>query len=129
MAALADPNDVAAGWRPLTSDELTRVGALLDRASRMVRALVPTVDARIASGMLDPELVADVVCNMVRRVLATPTDQLRATTQEQTTAGPFSQSVSYSTSDAGMYLSKSDRTLLGVGAQRARTIDMFTVAP
>lgn len=69
MAALADPNDVAAGWRPLTSDELTRVGALLDRASRMVRALVPTVDARIASGTLDPELVADVVCNMVRRVL------------------------------------------------------------
>lgn len=126
MAAFATPADVAAGWRPLSVGEDTRATALLDKASRAVRAEMPSVDARIGAGTLDPALVADVVCDMVRRVLVTPVDQ-QPVSQMQQAAGSFSLGMTFSNPTGDMYLTKADRRKLGISRQRAASIDVTPV--
>lgn len=69
---LAAVEDIARGWRGLTSDEETVVAALIDHASLIVRAKIPTVDSRLADGSLSADLVAAVVAGMVRDVLDSP---------------------------------------------------------
>lgn len=113
--------DVAKGWRLLTSDETARASDLLAKASRQVRAEFPTIDARITAEAINPDLVADVVCDMVRRVLVAPVDQ-QPVSQMQQAAGPFSVGMTYANPTGDMYLTKSDRKKLG-GAQRAASID------
>lgn len=117
--------DIGEGWRPLTGPESDRARVLTAKASRYLRAEFPEVDARIEAGTLDPELVRDVVCDMVRRVLVVPTDQ-PAMTQMQQSAGIFSQGVTFANPGADPYLTKADRRRLGMSAQRATTVDMFT---
>lgn len=72
MTALATDDDVEALWRPLSEAESARIGRLLDVASAKVRQAVPTVDARVASGDLDADIVVSVVVSMVARVLTNP---------------------------------------------------------
>lgn len=72
MADFATHADVANAWRTLTAAEQGVATAKLGYASRIVRANVPTVDARIASGALDSDLVRDVVVEMVLRHLRNP---------------------------------------------------------
>lgn len=69
---LAVPEDVAAGWRPLTAAEEDVASGMIDHASLIVRAKVPTVDARLADGSLSGDLVAAVVAGMVRAVMQAP---------------------------------------------------------
>lgn len=120
----ADEAVLADGWRPLTDAEAIRAPVLLAKASRIVRSEIPSVDARILAETLDQALVADVVCDMVRRVLAVPVDQQPASQVQQTAPG-FSIGVTYSNPDGAMYMSKAERRRLGTG-QRASTVDMFT---
>lgn len=72
MAALTDQSTVEQLWRSLTSVEAGSIDVLLDTASAIVRREVPTVDADIASGALDPLLAATVVTQMIRRHLSNP---------------------------------------------------------
>lgn len=60
------PNDVAAGWRPLTTAEITTTEGLLPEAFVILAAVVPGFDAK------SPDLVKLVVSKMVRRVLKNP---------------------------------------------------------
>lgn len=69
---LADPDDVAGIWRPLTTAELAAAEGQIRFASAIVRQQVPSVDARLAAGTLDPDLVRGVVASMVQRVLMNP---------------------------------------------------------
>ena len=102
---LAVPEDVAARWRPLTAAEEELVTALIDDASRMVRAMVPTVDTRIAAGTLDAELVAGVVARMVKRVMEDPSGRLQSWTVDDYTER-------WSEVQAGLWISDSDMDLL-----------------
>lgn len=124
----ADAADLASGWRPLTAAEAERARELVAKASRYLRAEFPQVDAKILAGLLDPDLVKDVVCDMVRRVLPIPVDQ-PAMTQIQQSAGPFSQGMTFSNPGADPYLTKADRRRLGMSEQRASTVDMFVPHP
>ena len=82
---LATVGEVSSLYRPLTDAESALAKALLRRASALVRNAFPNVDAQIASGKLDPLVVAQAVINMVVRVLRNP-EALRSVT-----TGPFTR--------------------------------------
>lgn len=78
LPLLADSDDVADLWRPLTPDEAARVTRLIQKASAMLRQRAPWVDDRIAlfqtdpgnPAALDPVTVASVVATVVKRFLS-----------------------------------------------------------
>lgn len=72
MADLTTLARVEALWQPVPSTLTAKVTALLGMASRLVRHAYPDIDARIADGSIDSDLVADVATQMIVRVLANP---------------------------------------------------------
>lgn len=85
-APLATIGDVAGQYGSLTPAQEGLTGWLLRAASQMVRARFPNIDAYLAAGSLDRDVVALAVTNMVLRVLRNP-GGLRSET-----VGPFSRS-------------------------------------
>lgn len=69
MADFATLADVEEMIGTVDSDDVDKVNALLRRASALVRAQVATIDLRITNGTMDPQVVADVVTDMVIRFL------------------------------------------------------------
>lgn len=76
-APLATIDDVEALWRPLTAEETTRVGRLLEVVSAQIRGKVADIDARIADGTLDPNLAVAAVVNVVVRTLTANPEGIR----------------------------------------------------
>lgn len=68
----ATPDDVAARWRPLSSDEQAVAGNLLNDAWVQLVALAPNVPGDIAGGALDTALVQSVIVASVLRVMKNP---------------------------------------------------------
>ena len=120
----AEYTDLEAIWRPLSADEEARATTLLPYASAFIRAQAPDVDQRILDGELDEAIPRFIACSMVKRILQSAT-ALEGVSQQQTTAGPFSSGVSYSNPSGNLYLNKDERKLLGIGVQRAFTIDLI----
>lgn len=106
MAALATVDDVAARWRPLTSEEALIVATLLGDASDMVRVRFPSIDADILSGAVSAATAVRVVAGMVRRAMLNR--ETEGVTQGSETVGPFSTSASYVNPSGNLYLSKDD---------------------
>lgn len=120
----ATVSDLEALWRPLSDPEKTRAGTLLSAASRRIRAARPGIDAAIEADEIDPELVGDIACSMVKRVMQGPAD-LEGVTQTQQSAGPFSQGASFANPSGNLYLTKDDKADLGIGRQQAFTVDLL----
>lgn len=122
MAAYAIIDDVEALWRPLSDDEADVATALLDQASRMIRARIVDIDTRIAGGKLDAAVAGDVAVAMVLRVLKHP-DSVRSETDQfgdESHTRVFDQAVS-----AGLlYIDDTEVALLSKRGVRA-----FSVAP
>lgn len=75
---LANPQDVADVWRPLSDSDIEQVYSLIGKASAKLRQTCPfDIDARMALfataptalTALDPVIVADVVATVVKRFL------------------------------------------------------------
>lgn len=113
----ATHGDLEDRWRTLSAAERDRADVLLADASALVRDLAPSV------GDLDPGTPKAIVCAMVKRVMQGPVD-MDGVTQTQQTAGPFSQGVSFANPSGDLYLTKLEKRRLGVGVQRAFTIDL-----
>lgn len=117
---LATLGEVAAQFGTMTAAQQSLANTLLRAASKLIRQRYPSVDANIASGRLDAEVVALAVINMVLRVLRNPRGLKAETT------GPFS--VTYDTTIAAgqLVLSETETSLLVPGGNkaggRARTI-------
>lgn len=128
----ATPDDLAKRWRPLDSDETERATELLSDASAVIRTECPGIDAKITpvppatEPELDPGIPKMIVCAMVKRAMlvANDADGVSATQQ---TAGPFSQSLTFSNPMGNLYLTKAEKRLLGCVAQEAFTVPMSTV--
>ena len=122
-AAFATASELAARWRPLTPAEQATAGTLLSDASLVIRAECPDVDARTTAlpPTLDPDILKMVACAMVKRAMIAGADAEGVTAQQQT-AGPFSQSLTYSNPMGNLYLTKAEKRLLGCGAQAAFTV-------
>lgn len=126
-APFATSTELAAGWRPLSSDEQARADVLLARASRLVRTRRKGIDALIAAGGMDADLVTDVVCAMVKRVMQGPAD-LDGVASRSEAGGPFSQSVTFANPSGDLYLTKAEKVSLGIAGMHAASLDLIPPA-
>lgn len=109
--AFARVEDLEARWRPLSTDEATRAGTLLDDAGAMLAAMV-TVDEDDAS---QAALLKIVSCSMVMRSMLSSDADAYGVSQLDYGMGPFSQAVHYANPNGDMYLTAQERKLLGIG--------------
>lgn len=123
-ATVADLED---RWRTLTSDEQSRAEVLLgDAAVRLDVLCPPSVPPTVS------ELAARMIvsCEMVKRAMATPGGVAGiGVTSVQAGAGPFQETQQFSNPTGDLYLTKSDRALLGCGNQVAYTFPMVERLP
>lgn len=128
----ADEAYYAANFGTPPASVAGRLEAELARASRYIRGECPDIDARIllyvltpsAPGALDPDLAADVVCEMVKSAASSPGGI--GIESLQSGAGPFQQTLKYSNPVGDLFFTKKQRRLLGCGGQVAFTIPMVT---
>lgn len=121
-------SDLADRWRPLSTAEQAQATILLADASTILRAECPDVDERLAADppTLDSDLPVMIVCAMVKRAMIAAADAAGVGSVQQT-AGPFSQSQTFTNPMGNLYLTKAERRLLGCGGQRAATVPMYQV--
>lgn len=106
--AYATVSDVEARWRDLDQREEARAAVLLDDAAAMLDKLVSvTGDAEQAA------ILKMVSCDMVIRAMGATQAGL---SQSSMTAGPYTQSWTYSNPSGDMYLTKTERKLLGISS-------------
>lgn len=112
MAVYVYPEDVAAGWRPLSDAESTVAEAQIGEALVLLGALVPDLASK------NEDLIALVVKKMVRRYLKNPDGyRIKNESIDDYTHGG---TVDSSLSTGELYASPDDLKLLGVrGAERA----------
>ncbi|CAH0233984.1 hypothetical protein SRABI26_02724 [Arthrobacter sp. Bi26] len=113
-------------WAALPAGREDEATQKLFEASVEVRALYPDVDRRLMAGELDASVPELVVCRMVKRSMDAPDSQIAGVNQIQQSAGPFGQTLSFTNPDGNVYLSKSDRALLGAGRAKGKA---FTIHP
>lgn len=101
--------DVAARWRPLTAAESTVADVLVGDASALIRQRFPGIDATIAAGNLDPDLVKMVVAGMVKRALIAPLDGV---SQQAEGTGPYSHSETFANPMRNVFLTAADLVLI-----------------
>lgn len=114
---LAVLDDVSAQFGTLTLSQQATATWLLRAASRMVRARFPAIDIHISDGILDPEVVALGVSNMVIRVLRNPKG-LRAET-----IGPFARTFDVALARTTTGAQPSSAGILSIGEHE---IELFT---
>jgi hypothetical protein len=125
----AELGDLEDRWKKLPEPTATRAINLLDAASRHIRQRVPSVDGRIVldpsdANYLDPLLVTDVACDMVRRVLTTPANGVQSSTQQ---VGSTSVSGTYDPGVGGLRLLRSELELLLPAKQRGKAGSVGTL--
>lgn len=108
--AFADVSDLESRWRELSTEEEARANVLLGDASAMLSALVK-VDS---SDYEQSELLKMVCCDMVIRAMSATASDAFGVSQTSMTAGPYTQSFSYSNPSGDMYLTKLEKRLLGI---------------
>lgn len=104
--AYATASDVAAGFRTLTTDEITICETLLEEAALIIDAF---------STSYDDDVKALVSCRMVRRAIGDSQSLPLGATQGSISAGGYSQSWSNANGSGELYLSRVEKKLLGVG--------------
>ena len=119
--AYAYPNDVAALWRTLTTEETYSASVLLDRVSALMRQSSPGLDARIAANPDLALIASGVAVDAVLRVLDNP----RGVVAE--TVGPWSFRRSDAVADGWLYLTSRELAQLNSGDAAPR--GAFTIRP
>lgn len=119
---LATWSDVEAIWRPLSDQEKLIANTRCAQASDYIRARVPNIDDRIASGTIDSGMVAAIVADMVLRVMINPErarSVSRAIADYQRTV-----TIDQSVSAGALYLTNDELMIL-----RGRRSRAFTIMP
>lgn len=104
-----------------TTDQV--LTARLERASRVVRAECPGIDERIAAGTLDPDVAADVVCEMVESAISSEAGPGVSSVQQGT--GPFQETLTFSNPRGDLFLTSRHKRMLKGGKSGRRP---FTVS-
>lgn len=102
--AYATVSDLEARWRTLTSDEQAVALTLLDDAAVMI-------DSMGTPSSSDAALI--VSCDMVRRSMSMSQADTYGLSQASMTAGPYAQQWTYSNPTGEMYLTRTERKMLG----------------
>lgn len=104
--------DIEQVWRPLTPEEAALVPGLSGKAWRRVLAHFPSMDASVTvvppstAPLVSPDLVKDVMTDMIVRVLKNP-DSVRSDSIDDHTT-----TLDMSISSGGLYLSAEEVALL-----------------
>ena len=124
MAAFATTAELAAYWRPLTPEEVTRATALLDTASDRLRLMYrpADLDDKVTDDTLYGSAVKNTVLESVKRAMTSPIDVPPVETYGQT-AGPYSENFKFVNPGGDLYFKKSELKLLGFGGQ---TVDSWS---
>lgn len=120
--AFATVADLEARWRDLSDAEEAQASVLLDDAAAYLQALVE-VDSDDEVQAANLKMVS---CNMVKRAMSSSASDAFGVTNATATMGPFSQQVAYANPSGDMYVSKSERAILGIGTATIGSIRAHT---
>lgn len=120
--AFATVADLEARWRDLSDAEEAQASVLLDDAAAYLQALVD-VDTDDDVQAANLKMVS---CNMVKRAMSSSASDAFGVTNATATMGPFSQQVAYANPSGDMYVSKSERAILGIGTATIGSIRAHT---
>lgn len=107
--AYATYSDLEAIWRPLSADEQEQATALLDYAAVIIDAYA-TIDATDEEQLKRAKYVS---CSMVRRAIMAGESDMIGVSQASATMGPFNQQATYSNPMGDLYLSGTEKGILG----------------
>ncbi len=114
----ATVEDLEARWHTLTDSERTVAASKLADATDILKA-------RCKDWQQQPvNRLARICCAMVKRSMQSDVQNPNALTQFSQTAGPFSESGTYSNPNGDLYPLRSELKDLGVGRQKAYAVDM-----
>ena len=106
----AEVSDLEARWRTLTDDEQAKASVLLEDAS----ALIDSMGEVDSSDPASAKLLCAVTCNVVQRAMSSASMDSFGVTQQSMTAGPYTQSWSYSNPTGDLYLTRAEKKSLGL---------------
>lgn len=122
MEAFATTSDLEDRWRALSDIEKGRAETLLLDASVMISAMCQQSGVTIdESDELQAHNLTAITCEIVKRAMLTPVD-IAPTTSYSQSAGGFSESFAYANPNGDLYLTSSEKRLLGIGRQRMFSI-------
>lgn len=122
LQAFATVDDLLAGWPNKTLNELetTAANALLLRATAQLTAMLQRRGIEIdPADEVQAMNLMTVTVDMVRRVLMASTNDAMGVSQKSMTGGPYTENLSFANPSGDMYVTKAERSLLGIGGGRA----------
>ena len=132
MTTFATVNDVVDLWRPLTADEQTRAGKLLEIVSASLRVEADKVgkdlDAMVAADENLAAVAKSVTVDVVARTLMTATSGEPMTQFSQSALG-YTVSGSYLIPGGGLFIKKSELARLGLRRQKIGVIEFYGPDP
>lgn len=117
MGSFATVEDLEARWRGLSETEMERASALLEDATDLIKAIAPKWET------IPTSTLKRVACQVVKRAMLASDLGEVSSMQEQT--GPFSMQVSYANPQGDLYLTRLEKTQLGLLKNRAFEIDLL----
>ncbi len=124
LTAFATVSDLLEGWpgKTFTTSEATAASALLLRATAQLTALLNDAGIEIDdTDEVQAYNLLTVTCNMVRRAMSS--GDVDGVSSMQQTIGSTSTSVQWSNPSGSVYLSKTDKQILGIsGGGKYRSI-------
>lgn len=128
MSTFATIEDLAALWRPLTSEETFRAESLLEVVSDSLRVEAEKVgkdlDGMVAESVSYANVVKSVTVDIVARTLMTSTDQEPMTQMSQSALG-YSFQGSFLVPGGGLFIKKTELARLGLRKQRYGVIEFY----
>lgn len=126
MNSFATVSDLTALWRPMTTAESTRAGALLPVVSDLLRNEAKKVGRNLDEMISDDPTLANVArsvtVDIVARALNTSTTG-EPVTQTTESAGPYSFTGTFLSPGGGLFIKKDELARLGLRRQRIGVID------
>ena len=122
--AFATVDDLEARWHRLTDEERSRAVIHLGDVCEYIRERSP-IWQRLQEER--PRLLTKVACDIVRRIMQADASSIPVgVTQVNQVTGSFSEQYSFANPTGDMYLRDDEKRLLGIGGQRAFSVDMTT---
>lgn len=126
--SFATVDDMAALFRPLSTEERERAEKLLPTVSDNLRMEAKwrgyDLDAMIQSGKLLASVATSVTVDVASRVLLSPTDEAPVSQFSQSALG-YSVGGTYLTPGGGIYIKRAELGRLGLLRQRVRGVQVY----
>lgn len=128
MINFASVQDVIELFRALTPEEQERTEKLIpivsDRLRQEAFKVGRDIDEMLDSGVLNMNTVKSVTVDIVARAIMTPTDEAPVTQFSQGAAG-YTFSGTYLVPGGGIFIKRSELSLLGLRRQRMGVIELY----